>query len=76
VAFLTPTDYNRPEQVQQALEALEEHRVRFVIWDVEMDLPYENRTAGDHLGPLRDYLHRHYRAVKTFSTEQVWERIE
>lgn len=31
--------------------------------------------AGDHLAPLRDYLHSRYHVVKTFSgTSQVWER--
>jgi len=75
VPFLTRTDYTRPEQVQQASDALEKHQVKFVIWGVQLDLPYENRTEGDHLGPLRDYLRQHYRIVKTFSTEQIWERI-
>ncbi len=76
VAFLTPTDYTRPEQVHQAIEALEKYQVRFVIWRVELDLPFENRTAGDHLSPIRDYIHQRYRVDKTFSTEQIWERIK
>jgi len=30
---------------------------------------------GDHLGPLRAYLHAHYHVVKTFSDwDQIWER--
>ena len=76
VAFLTPSDYTRPEQVERAIESLEEHRARFVIWRVELDLPYDNLVGGDHLGSLRDYLHQHYRVVKTFPVEQVWERRE
>ena len=75
VAFLTPTDYTRPEQVRQVIKALEIHRVKFVIWRVQLDLLYENRTEGDHLGPLRDYLHQRYRVAKIYSTEQIWERI-
>jgi hypothetical protein len=43
---------------------------------VDLDIPYENRTVGDHLGPLRDYLRLHYRVVKAFAAEQVWERID
>lgn len=70
-SFLTPTDYTRPEQVEEAISALEKHHVKFVIWRVQLDMPYENRTAGDHLGPLREYLHRHYKVATTFSTEQI-----
>ncbi len=75
VTFLTPTEYTRPEQVQIVLEALEKHRVRFVLWPVWLDLPEEHHRTDDHLGPLRAYLHDNYRVVKTFGDgDQVWER--
>ncbi len=77
VQFITPTNYTRPEQVRNVVEALDQHRVRLVLWRSELDLPEDSTGAGDHLGPLRAYLHRHYHIVKTFPAgEQVWERNE
>jgi hypothetical protein len=74
VAFLTPTEYTRPGQVENVLKALEERRVRVVLWPPWLDLPQDG-PPGDHLGPVRDYLGRRYGVVKTFGDgEQVWER--
>ena len=73
--FLSATDYTRPEQVQEALKALEQHRVRFVLWSLELDVPRDYLPAADHLGPFRDYLHTHYHVVKSFPDyDQAWER--
>jgi hypothetical protein len=76
VPFLTTSDYTRPEQVLNVLNGLQAHRVRFVMWWPELDLPDDAaHPEGDHLGPLRAYLSRHYRVVKTFTDgTQVWER--
>jgi hypothetical protein len=75
LAFLTPTDYTRPEQAHNALRSLERHGVRFVLWPACLDLPEKGRGAGDHLGALRAYLRNSYHVVKTFGDgEQVWER--
>jgi hypothetical protein len=76
VNIVTPNDYTRPEQVEQAVGSLEKRRVQFVLWMDALDIPYENHTEGNHLAPLEEYLRQHYRVVKTFATEQVWERIE
>ncbi len=76
VPFVTNTDYTRPEQVARVIESLERERVRLVLWWPELDLLQEDDPpAGDHLGPLRAYLRRSYRVVKTFEDGvQVWER--
>ena len=75
VPFLTTTDYTRPEQVQDVREGLERHKVRFVIWALELDMPPRDHPEGDHLGPLRTYLRTRYQVVKTFpGFDQVWER--
>jgi hypothetical protein len=73
--FLTTSDYTRPEQVKSVIEALETKHARWVDWGPDDDLPQE---PGDHLGPLRTYLHRHYHRAGTLceGMEVVWERNE
>lgn len=77
VPYVTATDFTPPWQVEEVVESLERHQVRFVLWSVWLDVPFGYRTQGDHLKPLRAYLLEHYHVVKTFATadfEQVWER--
>lgn len=62
------TDYTRPEQVQSVVAGLEANHARWVVWQHYFDIPH---GASDHLGPLRDYLHSHYRVVKTFENGDV-----
>jgi len=77
VPFVTSTEYTRPEEVQDAIQALEKFQVRFVSWYAGIDTSTDaaRHPEGDHLGPLRVYLHRHYRLAGTFSNgDQIWER--
>ncbi len=77
VPFLRPTDYTRPEEVQDAIQAIEKHQVRFVSWYSGLDHEAEAvlHPAGDHLGPIRDYLRKHYHVAEVFSNgDQMWER--
>lgn len=74
VPFVTATDYTRPEQVRAVVEALDKYRVRFVLWPLHLDIP-TGPLLSHHLAPLRAYLHRHYRVIKSFEDfDQVWER--
>lgn len=74
VPFLRPTDYTRPEEVQDAIQALERHRVQFVGWYVDLDNGIID-PAGDHLGPLRSYLSAHYHVAKRLANgDKIWER--
>ncbi|HXW14276.1 MAG TPA: hypothetical protein VEN79_07180, partial [Terriglobia bacterium] len=70
---LSRSDYTRPEQIQSVIEGLEQKRARWVGWDPDLDIP---AGAGDHLAPLREYLHLHYHEAKTFAggDEQILER--
>lgn len=77
VPFLRPTDYTRPEEVQDAMQALERHQVRFVSWYSGLDHETEAvlHPESDHLGPMRTYLGEHYHVVKVFSNgDLIWER--
>jgi hypothetical protein len=72
VPFLRPTDYTRPEEVQDAVEALKNHHVEFVHWFAALENEIAD-PAGDHLGPLRLYLHQHYHVAKTFANgDSIW----
>jgi hypothetical protein len=66
VPFLRPTDYTRPEEIDDVIQALRDHRVRYVGWyrslDDEVTDPKEN-----HLHPLRAYLQQRYEVATTFS---------
>ena len=72
LSFIRPTDYTRPEEVQNLVQVLEERRARFVNWYNGLD---PSGLPSDHLSPLRLYLSAHYYVAKTFSNlDQIWER--
>jgi hypothetical protein len=75
--LLTNCGYTPPEQVDEAIEGLERHQARYVLWSpswAESIEPWE-APADNHLAPLRDYMRRHYRMIKVFdNSEEVWER--
>lgn len=73
VPFLRPTDYTRPEQVQDAVQALARLHVKFVNWYAGLeDEAFD--PAGDHLAPLRAYLQAHYHVAQRFSNgDEIWE---
>jgi len=73
VPFFRPTDYTRPEQVQDAIQALARLHVRFVGWYANLDDEVVD-PAGDHLAPLRAYLRKNYHLARSFSNgDQIWE---
>jgi hypothetical protein len=73
VPFLRPTDYTRPEEVQDAVQALERFKVRFVSWYGGLD--HRGKPQRDHLAPIRLYLHEHYHIAHIFPNgDQIWER--
>jgi hypothetical protein len=78
IPFVTPTDYTRPEQVQQTIEGLEKHPAKYVSWPSILDMPPQTGRGKSHLAPLRAYLELHYRRVKTIEGDDFahsfWER--
>jgi hypothetical protein len=79
IFWLTNTDFTRPEQVANLIRGLDQHHVHYVVWcptRLDVHLPW-NDLSGDHLEPLRGYLHAKYRLAKIFSTgDDIWERNE
>jgi len=77
VPFLRPTDYTRPEEVDDAIHGLDKFHVRFVSWYIGMDREKDaaRRPEGNHLAPIRLYLREHYHVAETFANgDQIWER--
>jgi hypothetical protein len=77
VDFINMDDSTRPEWVAASVHALEQHPPRFVILYSEDSSILKH---NDHSGPLRQYVHDHYRLAQTFPlgndtfAEEVWER--
>jgi hypothetical protein len=69
--------YTTPEQVAKVIHGLEEHHVRYILWNpllLDTLQSWEN-PADAHLGPLRDYLHSHYKPVMTFANaDEIFEK--
>ena len=76
VWWLTSCDFTRPEQVSSVLRSLEDHQAPLILWNSGIDTMVVECAPGiDHIQPIRDYLHRHYRKIETFQTDAIWERI-
>jgi hypothetical protein len=75
VPFITDSAYTRPEQVQNAIQMLEKHRVQFVMWSAWLDAPRHPGADGS-AAPIRAYLHANYHPVRDFEDQfaEVWER--
>ena len=67
-------DFTRPQDVREAIDGLERHQVRLVLWSSRLDLPAS--PSSDHLGPLRAYIAEHYCVTAEVDEEEVWIRSE
>ena len=77
IFFITNNGYTTVKQVAEIIRGLEEHPVRYIFWSSdEVDkFPKWEDPAEDHLGPLRDYVHHHYRLAKIFEEgDEIWEK--
>lgn len=75
VAHVTGSAYTRPSQVQNVIQGLETHHVKYALWATSLDMPRTRFSGKNNLAPLRNYLKRHYHFVRAFSGGgTVWER--
>lgn len=63
VPYVTGSDYTRPLQVENVIEGLKTHRVKFALWANSLDLPPPRFGGKNNLAPLRHYLERYYHYV-------------
>jgi hypothetical protein len=65
VPYVTNTDLTRPEHVRNLVSSLDRHQVAYLTWFPENFEP--GLPGHDHLQPLREYVHAHYKpAYKDF----------
>jgi hypothetical protein len=62
-------------QVKNVIDALERHRVKYVLWSARLDNPSAASTGKDALQPVHTYLKENYRVVERFApADNLWER--
>jgi hypothetical protein len=73
---LVNNGYTTKKQVAEVIRGLEQHQVRYIFWTPDLDIiPKWENPSDAHLGPLRDYVHSHYRVAKVFGNfDAIWER--
>lgn len=71
VPYVTSSDYTRPEQVRETIQALESHPVKYIFWSSNLDMPPEVAHSTNHLAPLRAYLYSHYQLVKSIEDDDA-----
>ncbi len=75
--YITNTGYTTVQQVAEVIRSLDQHAPHYIAWspgDVDV-IHHWVAPSDDHLGPLRNYLHAHYRLVNTFKgSDEIWER--
>jgi hypothetical protein len=78
---LVNNGYTTPWQVASAINGLESHPTRYILWcSADLDpIPDWENPSDAHLGPLRDYIHSHYRLAKVLDgpdgRDEIWERL-
>jgi hypothetical protein len=78
--FVVNNAFTTRDQVAEVIRGLKQHPVRYILWshnkDDDLDtIPYWENPSDDHLGPLRDYIHSHYRPVEVFAnSDEIWGR--
>jgi hypothetical protein len=72
--------YNTPSQFQEVVQILEQRKVRYVIWDTNLEnviadiFPAANPPPGGFI--IEPYLESHYRLVQVVNGTRVLERKE
>jgi hypothetical protein len=71
------TEYTRPEQVAEVVQALDTHSTPLIILASENSYPLDVKDPSNHAAPFLAYQRTHYRLTKTFmGGDEGWERIE
>jgi hypothetical protein len=67
-------DQTRPDDVDAAIRQIDQGQVHYILWSARLNTSGPT-SVGDHLAPLRAYLHSHYDLVKSFNAgDTIWAR--
>ena len=74
-------NYNTPDQFQEVVRILEQHKVRYVIWDKAvkdlMPVAFPGSEQMPPEGPIIEpYLESHYKLVQVIDGYRIMERID
>lgn len=70
------SDYSRPEQISDLVASLDRYQVPMLVLRDTSAFLWIPESRSDHLGPLRNYVRRHYKLTTRFSSgDEVWERV-
>ena len=73
--------YNISSQFEEVVRTLEQHRVKYVVWDTGFEARAANiffpsvKEMRPHEHIIEPYLESHYRVVKTVRSLQIMERV-
>ncbi|HEX3472845.1 MAG TPA: hypothetical protein VHT28_16815 [Silvibacterium sp.] len=76
VDVLWPDNVTRPEYVERTIQQLECKQVKYILWSARLEAPEDpSRPWEYHLGPLRAYLHNHYKRIRALQDQdELWQR--
>jgi hypothetical protein len=70
------TEYTRPEQIAEQVQALKTHAVPLLILRNSKEFLQAPPSPSNHSEPLRTYMLENYRLVRSFATgDEAWEKI-
>jgi hypothetical protein len=70
------TEYTRPEQIAEQVQALKTHAVPLLILRNSKEFLQATPSPSNHSASLRAYILENYRLVRSFATgDEVWEKI-
>jgi hypothetical protein len=69
--FVTPSDFTRPQQVNDLLSSMTRHRTRYIFLYPELN---QSNCATDNLKPFRQYVATNYHLARVVSGGEIWQR--
>jgi hypothetical protein len=76
VDYLWNNEVTRPEYVTLAMQQMERHQVKYILWSQRLLSDSEQYSDGqDSLDPFRAFMTTRYKRVHVFANgEEIWER--
>ncbi len=69
--FVTPSDFTRPQQVDDLISSVTRHRTRYIFLYPELN---QSNCATDNLKLFRQYVAKNYHLARVVSRGEIWQR--